>query len=50
MVKTKEQKAEKKENSAMIKRTLKFIVQVAWKERPALFFVYGLLFVAQQLY
>ena len=47
MAKTKEQKQTAKEDRQAIKRTLKFMVSVAWKERPSLFVVYGLLFVAQ---
>lgn len=47
MAKTKEQKMTAKEDRLAIKRTLKFMVSVAWKERPSLFVVYALLFVAQ---
>jgi len=42
-------KAQKKENRTMIMRTLKFMIGLTWKERPSLFCVYGLLFVAQLL-
>ena len=49
MARTKEQKAERRETGAMIKRTLKFMAQVAWKERPSLFFVYGILFLSQMM-
>ncbi len=47
MAKTKEQKQAAKEDSRAIKRTLKFMMSVAWKERPSLYFVYALMFVAQ---
>lgn len=47
MGKTKEQKLAAKEDSRAIKRTLKFMVSVAWKERPSLFVVYAIMFVAQ---
>ena len=47
MVRTKEQNQAAKEDRQVIKRTLKFMVSVAWKERPSLFVVYAILFVAQ---
>ena len=47
MAKNKEQKKTAKEDRQVIKRTLKFMVSVAWKERPSLFVVYAILFVAQ---
>ena len=47
MAKTKEQKKTATEDRQAIKRTLKFMVSVAWKERPSLFVVYAILFVAQ---
>ncbi|MGN1083786.1 MAG: ABC transporter ATP-binding protein [Lachnospiraceae bacterium] len=47
MGKTNEQKKKGKENRQVIKRTLKFMIKVAWKERPSLFFVYAILFVAR---
>jgi len=47
MAKTKEQKQTAREDRQVIKRTLKFMVSVAWKERPSLFVVYAMLFVAQ---
>ena len=49
MAKNKEQKKTAKEDRQVIKRTLKFMVSVAWKERPSLFVVYAILFVAQLL-
>ena len=45
MAKNKEQKQAAKEDSRAIKRTLKFMISVAWKERPSLYFVYVLMFV-----
>ncbi len=47
MAKNKEQKKTAAEDRQVIKRTLKFMVSVAWKERPSLFVVYAILFVAQ---
>lgn len=47
MAKNKKQKKTAKEDRQVIKRTLKFMVSVAWKERPSLFVVYAILFVAQ---
>jgi len=47
MAKNKEQKKTAKEDRQVIKRTLKFMVSVAWKERPSLFVAYAILFVAQ---
>lgn len=47
MANSKKQKKAASEDGAAIKRTLKFMASVAWKERPSLFVVYGLLFVAQ---
>ncbi len=47
MAKNKEQKKTAMEDRQVIKRTLKFMVSVAWKERPSLFVVYAILFVAQ---
>ena len=47
MARTKEQNQAAKEDRQVIKRTLKFMVSVAWKERPSLFVVYAILFVAQ---
>jgi len=47
MAKNKEQKKTATEDRQAIKRTLKFMVSVAWKERPSLFVVYAILFVAQ---
>lgn len=47
MAKNKEQKKTAAEDRQAIKRTLKFMVSVAWKERPSLFVVYAILFVAQ---
>ncbi len=47
MAKTKEQKKTAREDRQIIKRTLKFMVSVAWKEKPSLFAVYAILFVAQ---
>lgn len=47
MAKSKEQNKAAAEDSQAIKRTLKFMVSVAWKEKPSLFVVYGILFVAQ---
>ncbi len=47
MGKTKEQKAAKKENSRVIRKTLNYMMSVAWKERPSLFAVYAIQFVAQ---
>ena len=47
MARSKEQNKAAKEDSQAIKRTLKFMVSVAWKEKPSLFVVYGILFVAQ---
>ncbi len=47
MAKSKEQKQTAREDRQAIKRTLKFMVSVAWKERPSLFLVYAILFVAQ---
>ncbi len=47
MAKNKEKNKAAKEDRQVIKRTLKFMVSVAWKERPSLFVVYGILFVAQ---
>lgn len=49
MARSKERKKERAESRAMRKRVLKFMAQVAWKERPSLFWVYGILFVAQLL-
>ena len=46
MAKNKEKKTAK-EDRQVIKRTLKFMVSVAWKEKPSLFAVYAILFVAQ---
>ena len=47
MAKSKEQNQTTKEDRQAIKRTLKFMASVAWKERPSLFVVYAILFVAQ---
>lgn len=47
MARSKEQNKAAAEDSQAIKRTLKFMVSVAWKEKPSLFVVYGILFVAQ---
>lgn len=47
MAKNKEHKKTAKEDRQVIKRTLKFMVTVAWKERPSLFVVYAILFLAQ---
>ena len=47
MAKNKEQKKTATEDRQAIKRTLKFMVSVAWKERQSLFVVYEILFVAQ---
>lgn len=46
MGKTNKKKEAVKENRRIIKCTLKFILRVAWKERPSLFLVYAILFVA----
>ena len=43
MAKNKEQKKTATEDRQAIKRTLKFMVSVAWKERPSLFVVYAIL-------
>ncbi len=47
MAKNKEKNKAAKEDRQIIKRTLKFMVSVAWKEKPSLFAVYAILFVAQ---
>ena len=47
MAKNKEKNKTAKEDRQVIKRTLKFMVSVAWKEKPSLFAVYAILFVAQ---
>ncbi len=47
MAKNKEKNKAAKEDRQIIKRTLKFMVSVAWKEKPSLFAVYTILFVAQ---
>lgn len=41
--------SERKENLHITGRTLRFMLQTAWKERPSLFLVYLLLFLAQFL-
>lgn len=47
MAKSNKQKQTAREDRQIIKRTLKFMMSVAWKERPSLFAVYAILFVAQ---
>ena len=40
-------KYDRKENSRIIRKTLKFMISTAWREKPSLFIVYGIQFAAQ---
>ena len=47
MEKTDKKRNDRKENSRLIRKTLKFMISTAWRENPSLFIVYGIQFVAQ---
>lgn len=47
MGKAKEQKQAAKESRKTIKRVLKYMAKVVWKERPSLYFVYSIMLIAQ---
>lgn len=47
MEKTDKKRNDRKKNSRLIRKTLKFMISTAWRENPSLFIVYGIQFVAQ---
>lgn len=47
MGKAEKGKRERKENRQIIRKTLLYMIKTAWKEKPSLFIMYGILFIAQ---
>ncbi len=47
MGKSEEEKKNRKGNGPVIRKTLRFMLRTAWKEKPSLFVVYGIQFAAQ---
>ncbi|MGN0403103.1 MAG: ABC transporter ATP-binding protein [Acetatifactor sp.] len=45
--KNQQEKGHKKKDQAVIKKTLKYMIKTAWQQKPSIFLMYGLQFVAQ---